>query len=72
MLSQIQHCVTQVVTNTDPDSRSGYALAFSQIYTQVGSLSAGATLKTVVDVLMSLSADPHPSAISGPFVHYQK
>ncbi|KAI7935821.1 hypothetical protein MJO28_016692 [Puccinia striiformis f. sp. tritici] len=61
MLSQIQHCVTQVVTNTDPDSRSGYALAFSQIYTQVGSLSAGATLKTVVDVLMSLSADPHPS-----------
>lgn len=61
MLSQIQHCVTQVVNNTDPDSRSGYALAFSQIYTQVGSLSAGATLKTVVDVLMSLSADPHPS-----------
>ncbi|CAH7665924.1 clathrin-coated vesicle protein [Phakopsora pachyrhizi] len=61
MLSQVQHCVTQIVNNTDPESRSGYALAFSQIYTQVGSLSAGAVLKTIVDVLMSLSADPHPS-----------
>ncbi|MBW0479445.1 hypothetical protein O181_019160 [Austropuccinia psidii MF-1] len=61
MLSQVQHCVTQIVNNTDPDSRSGYALALSQVYTQVGSLSGGAALKTIVDVLMSLSADPHPS-----------
>lgn len=60
MVNQIQHCVTQIVNNTDPHSRSGYALCFSQIYTQVGSLSAGAVLKTVVDILMSLSADPHP------------
>ncbi|KAH9810416.1 armadillo-type protein [Melampsora americana] len=60
MVNQIQHCVTQIVNNTDPHSRSGYALSFSQIYTQVGSLSAGAVLKTVVDILMSLSADPHP------------
>ncbi|EGG10808.1 uncharacterized protein MELLADRAFT_76824 [Melampsora larici-populina 98AG31] len=60
MVNQIQHCVTQIVNNTDPHSRSGYALCFSQIYTQVGSLSAGVVLKTVVDILMSLSADPHP------------
>ncbi|GAA6022908.1 hypothetical protein JCM10207_006860 [Rhodosporidiobolus poonsookiae] len=60
MASQIQFCVTQVVGNTDPHNRAGCALAFSEIYTHVGSLAAGPVLKTVVDVLLSLSADPHP------------
>jgi hypothetical protein len=64
MASQIQFCVNQVVGNTDPDNRAGCALAFSEIYTHVGSLAAGPVLKTIVDVLLSLSADPHP------LVHY--
>ncbi|KAM0791957.1 hypothetical protein ACM66B_004208 [Microbotryomycetes sp. NB124-2] len=60
MASQIQFCVTQVVSNTDPDNRAGCALAFGQIYSHVGSLAAGPVLRTIVDVLLSLSADPHP------------
>ncbi|BGP10695.1 hypothetical protein JCM10049v2_006587 [Rhodotorula toruloides] len=64
MAGQIQFCVQQVVSNTDPDNRAGCALAFSEIYSHVGSLAAAPVLKTVVDVLLSLSADPHP------LVHY--
>lgn len=60
MAAQIQFCVTQVVNNTDPSNRAGCALAFGQIYSHVGSLAAGPVLKTIVDVLLSLSADPHP------------
>ncbi|GAA5946756.1 hypothetical protein JCM3775_005235 [Rhodotorula graminis] len=65
MAGQVQFCVNQVVSNTDPDNRAGCALAFSEIYSHVGSLAAAPVLKTVVDVLLSLSADPHP------LVHYQ-
>ncbi|GAA5857242.1 hypothetical protein JCM9279_001817 [Rhodotorula babjevae] len=65
MAGQVQFCVQQVVSNTDPDNRAGCALAFSEIYSHVGSLAAAPVLKTVVDVLLSLSADPHP------LVHYQ-
>ncbi|GEM12259.1 clathrin-coated vesicle protein [Rhodotorula toruloides] len=64
MAGQIQFCVQQVVSNTDPDNRAGCALAFSEIYSHVGSLAAAPVLKTVVDILLSLSADPHP------LVHY--
>ncbi|SCV73304.1 BQ2448_7230 [Microbotryum intermedium] len=60
MATQIQFCVNQVVNNTDPDNRAGCALAFGEIYRHVGSLAAGPVLKTIVDVLLSLSADPHP------------
>ncbi|BGP50956.1 hypothetical protein JCM10450v2_006882 [Rhodotorula kratochvilovae] len=60
MAGQVQFCVNQVVSNTDPDNRAGCALAFSEIYAHVGSLAAAPVLKTVVDVLLSLSADPHP------------
>lgn len=60
MTSQVQFCVTQVVSNTDPHGRAGCALALGQIYTHVGSLSAGPVLKTIFDVLISLSSDPHP------------
>lgn len=60
MAAQIQFCVSQVVNNTDPANRAGCALAFGQIYSHVGSLAAGPVLKTIVDVLLSLGADPHP------------
>jgi hypothetical protein len=64
MATQIQFCVDQVVSNTDPDNRAGCAVAFGQIYNFVGGLAAGPVLKTIVDILLSLSADPHP------LVHY--
>jgi hypothetical protein len=60
MATQIQSFVAEVVNNTDPSSRAGCALALGEIYSHVGGMSAGAALKTIVDVLMSLSADPHP------------
>ncbi|CAK5267776.1 unnamed protein product [Mycena citricolor] len=56
--------VDQVVNNRDPSGRAGCALAFGAIYSHVGGLAAGPLLKTTVNVLMSLSNDPHP------VVHY--
>ncbi|KXN85058.1 HEAT repeat-containing protein 5B [Leucoagaricus sp. SymC.cos] len=60
LTSQIKDLVDQVVNNRDPYSRAGCALAFGAIYTHVGGLAAGPLLKTTVNVLMSLSNDPHP------------
>ncbi|UZJ56964.1 hypothetical protein CBS101457_006284 [Exobasidium rhododendri] len=60
MSSQVQFLVDQVVTNRDPDARAGCALAFGAVYSEVGGLAAGPLTKTVVDILMSLSNDPHP------------
>jgi HEAT repeat-containing protein 5 len=52
--------VDQVVNNRDPYCRAGCALAFGAIYGHVGGLVAGPLLKTTVNILMSLSGDPHP------------
>lgn len=60
LTAQIKHLVDQVVNNRDPHGRAGCALAFGAIYSHVGGLAAGALLKTTVNVLMSLSNDPHP------------
>jgi hypothetical protein len=61
MSSQVQFLVDQVVSNRDPDARAGCALAFGAVYSEVGGLAAGPLTKTVVDILMSLSNDPHPT-----------
>ncbi|KAJ6577043.1 clathrin-coated vesicle protein [Mycena vulgaris] len=60
LTGQIKLLVDQVVNNRDPHGRAGCALAFGAIYSHVGGLAAGALLKTTVNVLMSLSNDPHP------------
>ena len=60
LTGQIKDLVDQVVNNRDPHSRAGCALAFGAIYSHVGGLAAGPLLKTTVNVLMSLSNDPHP------------
>lgn len=52
--------VDRVVNNRDPHSRAGYALSFGSIFLHVGGLAGGPLLKTTVNVLMSLSQDPHP------------
>ena len=62
--SQVQFLVDQIVGNRDPDARAGCALAFGSVYREVGGLAAGPLTKTIVNVLMSLSNDPHPT------VHY--
>ncbi|KAF7331836.1 Clathrin-coated vesicle protein [Mycena kentingensis (nom. inval.)] len=58
---QMKTLVDQVVNNRDPSCRAGCALAFGAIYSHVGGLAAGPLLKTTVNVLMSLSIDPHPT-----------
>ncbi|KAG8907510.1 hypothetical protein FRB99_003883 [Tulasnella sp. 403] len=58
--TQTNYLVDQVVSNRDPNGRAGCALTFGAIYSQVGGLAAGPLLKTAVNVLMSLSNDPHP------------
>ncbi|KAJ7500292.1 clathrin-coated vesicle protein [Mycena galericulata] len=60
LTGQIKLLVDQVVNNRDPYGRAGCALAFGAIYSHVGGLAAGPLLKTTVNVLMSLSNDPHP------------
>ena len=60
MTSQIKMLVEEIVSNRDPNSRSGCATVFGAIHTHVGSLAAGPLLKTSVNMLMSLSNDPHP------------
>jgi len=60
MTSQIKTLVDEIVSNRDPNSRSGCATAFGAIHAHVGSLAAGPLLKTSVNMLMSLSNDPHP------------
>ncbi|KAF8630604.1 hypothetical protein AX15_002831 [Amanita polypyramis BW_CC] len=60
LTTQIKDLVDQVVSNRDPHGRAGCALAFGAIYSYVGGLAAGPLLKTTVNVLMSLSNDPHP------------
>jgi hypothetical protein len=60
LTSQIKVLVDQVVNNRDPNGRAGCALAFGAIYSHVGGLAAGTLLRTTVNVLMSLSNDPHP------------
>ncbi|KAJ7198315.1 clathrin-coated vesicle protein [Mycena pura] len=60
LTGQTKLLVDQVVNNRDPNGRAGCALAFGAIYSHVGGLAAGPLLKTTVNVLMSLSNDPHP------------
>ena len=57
----MQYCVAYIVGNTDPDGRAGCAQAFADIYRYVGTLAAAPALKVIVDILLSLCADPHPT-----------
>jgi hypothetical protein len=58
--SLIQSLVDLVVVNRDPDSRAGASLALGCIHGYVGGMAAGSHLKTIVGILHSLAADPHP------------
>ncbi|KAI6043108.1 armadillo-type protein [Pisolithus marmoratus] len=64
LTSQAKVLVDHIVSNRDPQGRAGCALAFGELYAHVGGLAAAPILKTTVNILMSLSNDPHP------LVHY--
>lgn len=59
--SMINWLVDTVVNNRDPNARAGSAVALGCIHSYVGGMAAGYHLKTIVQILMSLSTDPHPT-----------
>lgn len=58
--AEVHFLVDAIVGNRSPDARAGCSLALGSIYTHIGGMAAGLHLKTMVGVLLSLCADPHP------------
>jgi hypothetical protein len=61
---EIKYLVDTIVINREPSARAGCAMALGTIQTKVGGMAAGYHLKTILNILMSLCNDPHPT------VHY--
>lgn len=61
---EIKFLVDTIVQNREPSARAGCAMALGTIQTKVGGMAAGYHLKTILNILMSLCNDPHPT------VHY--
>jgi len=61
---EIKYLVDTIVVNREPSARAGCAMALGCIQTKIGSMAAGYHLKTVLNILMSLCNDAHPT------VHY--
>ena len=62
--NEVNALVTKIVSEREPSSRAGSALALSFVHEQLGGMAAGYHLKTIVGILMSLASDQHPT------VHY--
>jgi hypothetical protein len=52
--------IDQVQNNRDAESRAGVSLALGSILSYVGGMAAMSHIKTAVQVLHGLAADPHP------------
>ncbi|KAG5460761.1 MAG: armadillo-type protein, partial [Olpidium bornovanus] len=60
MTAELQTLVDQVVKNTDPNARAGCAVALGSVLSAAGGMASSAHLRTIVQILHSLSSDPHP------------
>ncbi|KAK3938379.1 ARM repeat-containing protein [Diplogelasinospora grovesii] len=58
---EIKYLVDTIVINREPSARAGCAMALGCIQTKIGSMAAGYNLKTILNILMSLCNDPHPT-----------
>ncbi|OAL55199.1 HEAT repeat protein-like protein [Pyrenochaeta sp. DS3sAY3a] len=58
--NEVNYLVDQIVSNREPNARSGYAVALGCIHSQLGGMAAGFHLKNILGILMSLGNDPHP------------
>lgn len=58
---EIKFLVNTIVVNREPSARAGCAMALGCIQTKIGSMAAGYHLKTILNILMSLCNDPHPT-----------
>ncbi|KAK4115288.1 ARM repeat-containing protein [Canariomyces notabilis] len=61
---EIKYLVDTIVVNREPSARAGCAMALGSIQAKIGSMAAGYHLKTILNILLSLCNDPHPT------VHY--
>ncbi|KAK3302270.1 armadillo-type protein [Chaetomium strumarium] len=61
---EIKYLVDTIVVNREPSARAGCAMALGTIQAKIGSMAAGYHLKTILNILLSLCNDPHPT------VHY--
>lgn len=61
---EIKYLVDTIVVNREPSARAGCAMALGNIQAKIGSMAAGYHLKTILNILLSLCNDPHPT------VHY--
>lgn len=59
--AEVNYLVDQIVSNREPNVRSGCAVALGCIHSQLGGMAAGYHLKNILGILMSLSNDPHPT-----------
>ena len=59
--NEIKFLVDTIVVNREPSARAGCAMALGCIQTKIGSMAAGYHLKTILNILMSLCNDPHPT-----------
>ncbi|OCL07186.1 HEAT repeat protein-like protein [Glonium stellatum] len=59
--AEVNYLVDQIVSNREPNARSGCAVALGCIHSQLGGMAAGYHLKNILGILMSLSNDPHPT-----------
>ncbi|OCK79552.1 ARM repeat-containing protein [Lepidopterella palustris CBS 459.81] len=58
---EVNYLVDQIVSNREPNARSGCAVALGCIHSQLGGMAAGYHLKNILGILMSLGNDPHPT-----------
>ncbi|KAK3357004.1 armadillo-type protein [Lasiosphaeria hispida] len=58
---EIKYLVDTIVINREPSARAGCAMALGCIQTKIGSMAAGYHLKTILNILMSLCNDTHPT-----------
>lgn len=58
---EVDDIVQLIVSNRDPNARSGCALTLGNIYEQLGEMSAGFHLKKILGILNSLGTDAHPT-----------
>ena len=61
---EIKYLVDTIVVNREPSARAGCAMALGTIQAKIGSMAATFHMKTILNILMSLCNDPHPT------VHY--
>lgn len=58
---EVGYLVELIVSNREPNVRSGCAMALGCITSELGGMAAGLHLKNILGILISLASDPHPT-----------